>query len=367
MFQYTHELVLNSINEAITKFANGKLTVERGGEYAKAYVQGGVIWQSNPVEGAFDKWTLDVSKLNLESGKNYALSIFVKLVDPHALFEYGYPNYNSFGKQVLVDFVSSGTAATDAVTILDSILPQIVENDLTFLHDAGSSSTNVVLEVGHYGLRIDSMALAEYDPTTCDSCIGEYLTPKSIIDHGTIVSTWGTGAQAAVTHTTTGVDPFATGQWLIENLRFPSYPNIRYHAIGKGNQPIASEKYTMFSFAYESPRPGLGGLSGVGQKMEAVTRHIYYVRGEVSDTSSPAYAFATLLGNLGTVTEVTSSVPEAATPKSDTGRLEKAVNELVAGAGAGADASNTLSGLKTAVGEAIVTDTALQTAIVSAL
>lgn len=317
MFQYTHELVLNSINEAITKFANGKLTVERGGEYVPAYVQGGVVWQSNAVEGALDKITLNVATLGLEAGKRYAMSIFVKLVDPHTLYEYGYPNYNSFGKQILLDF-ESVSSTSDAQTILDSILPQIMENDLSFVKGSVSGS-NVILEVGHYGLRFDSVAYAEYDTTACDSCIGEYLAPHVLLDR----SDWD-HANAALAHTVAGIDPFATGEWLIENLRFPSYPNIRFNAIGKENQPIASEKYTMFSFAYESPRPGLGGVSGVGQKMEAVTRHIYYVRGEASDASSPAGKFKALLANLGTVSVVAGSVPSAAQAT-----VEKGVAEVV--------------------------------------
>ena len=317
MFQYTHELVLNSINEAITKFANGKLTVERGGEYVPAYVQGGVVWQSNAVEGALDKITLNVAALGLEAGKRYAMSMFVKLVDPHALYEYGYPNYNSFGKQILLDFESVSSAA-DAQIILDSILPQIMENDLSFVKGSVSGS-NVILEVGHYGLRFDSVAYAEYDTTACDSCIGEYLAPHVLLDR----SDWD-HANAALVHTVAGVDPFATGEWLIENLRFPSYPNIRFNAIGKENQPIAGEKYTMFSFAYESPRPGLGGVSGVGQKMEAVTRHIYYVRGEASDASSPAGKFKALLANLGTVSVVAGSAPSAAQAA-----VEKGVAEVV--------------------------------------
>lgn len=318
MFQYTHELVLNSINEAITKFANGKLTVERGGEYVPAYVQGGVVWQSNAVEGALDKITLKVAGLSLEAGKNYALNMFVKLVDPHALFEYGYPNYNSFGKQILVDF-KSVNAATDAQTILDSILPQVMENDLTFVNGSVSSS-DVILEVGHTGLRFDSIAIAEYDPTACDSCIGEYMEPTVLLDRGK----WADAVSTKLVHTTTGVDAFATGEWLIENLRFPSYPNIRWAAIGESNRPIPGEKYTMFSFAYESPRPGLGGLSGVGQKIEAVTRHIYYVRGEASNASSPAGKFKALLANLGTISVVAGSAPSAAQAA-----VEKGVAEVV--------------------------------------
>lgn len=328
MFQYTHELVLNSINEAITKFANGKLTVERGGEYVPAYVQGGVVWQSNAVKGALDKITLKVAGLGLTAGKNYALNMFVKLVDPHALFEYGYPNYNSFGKQILVDF-KSVDAATDAHTILDSILPQVMENDLTFVKGVVNTTeasgndpatADVVLEVGHFGLRFDSIAIAEYAPTGCDTCIGEYLEPVAILDRGD----WSSVVSTKLAHDVEGKDPFATGEWLIENLRFPSYPNIRWAAIGESNRPVPGEVYTMFSFAYESPRPGLGGVSGVGQKMEAVTRHIYYVRGEASVASSPAGKFKALLANLGTVSVVAGSAPSAAQAA-----VEKGVAEVV--------------------------------------
>jgi len=321
MFQYTHELVLNKLNTAISKVLDdGKVTIERGGEYDPKFVQGGIIWKTAADEGALDAVVLDVSELSLEAGKNYALSMFVKLVDPHALFEYGYPNYNSFGKQILIDF-QSVDAATDAKTILDSILPQNMENDLTFVKGTVNSNT-VVLSVGHTGLRFDSLAIAEYDPTTCDSCVGEYLTPKVILDH----ADWKTPAKNAtgkselgdaITHAEVGVDPFATGEWLIENLRFPSYPNIRWATVGEANRPIPGEKYTMYSFAYESPRPGLGGLSGVGQKMEAVTRHIYYVReGIASD-------FETLLGNLGTVTTTSATVPTAAKARTEKAVVEK--------------------------------------------
>ena len=296
MFQYTHELVLN--NPVIKKVDN-KVVIERGGEYDPNKIQGGKIYKTVAVEGKRDKVELDVTALNLEAGKNYYLSFFVKLVDPHALFEYGYPNYKNFGKQVLVDFESAGDAEKDAKMILDSILPQVMENDLSFVKgevDGGK----VVLEVGHDGLRFDSVAFAEYDTTACDSCIGEYLAPEVILDH----ADWESEDENAVglskhgdaiKHVVPGKDAFATGQWLIENLRFPSYPHIRYNAIGKGDYPIPSEKYVMYSFAYESPRPGLGGLSGVGQVMAAVTRHIYYVpEGKVA-------AFEAVLAELGSI------------------------------------------------------------------
>lgn len=59
--------------------------------------------------------------------------------------------------------------------------------------------------------------------------------------------------------------------------------------------------YVQFSFAYESPRPQLGGLSGVGQAMTAVTRHVYYV------PKSLATEFEQAFTNLGVSVVATST------------------------------------------------------------
>ena len=75
------------------------------------------------------------------------------------------------------------------------------------------------------------------------------------------------------------IEPFATKEWIIENLRFPTYPNIRYASAS--TMPTA-EVYTEFAFTYRVPRVGLGGLSGVGQALDAVTRHIFYVPTELA-------------------------------------------------------------------------------------
>jgi hypothetical protein len=74
------------------------------------------------------------------------------------------------------------------------------------------------------------------------------------------------------------VAPFATAEWLVENLRFPSYPNVRYAAKNSDEYPVAGEVYDQVSFQYAVERPGLGGLSAVGQKVESVTTHVLYIK-----------------------------------------------------------------------------------------
>ena len=213
----------------------------------------------------------------------YQLNMFVKLLDPHALYEFGYPNYNTFGRHILVGFeVEPGDAAADVAAKIYESLCLAVDKDVLLVGGLDSSdevpivgeftenATTIAMRANHYALRFDTVGIAMYDETTCDSCIGEYLPTVDILNNKV-------GSKNAAVIVTEGVMPFATGQWLIENLRFPTYPNIRWAAVGAEDRPIPGVVYVQYSFAYDSPRPQFGGLSGVGQKVEAVTRHIYYV------------------------------------------------------------------------------------------
>ena len=135
--------------------------------------------------------------------------------------------------------------------------------------------------------------------------MGEYLDALQILDRKE-------GATTAATIAVEGVVPFATGEWLIENLRFPTYPNIRYWGVGDQDRPIPGVVYVQYSFAYESPRPQLGGVSGVGQAMYAVTRHVYYV------PESLASEFEAAFTDLG-LTVVSTNEIEVTDPDANTG------------------------------------------------
>lgn len=71
--------------------------------------------------------------------------------------------------------------------------------------------------------------------------------------------------------------PFATGEWLMENLRVPTYYNRRFGAVGEKNYPIPGQVYDQVTFQYVMDRPGLGGLSAVNQKIQSATTHVIYV------------------------------------------------------------------------------------------
>jgi hypothetical protein len=76
---------------------------------------------------------------------------------------------------------------------------------------------------------------------------------------------------------TKNIAPFGTGEWLVENLRFPTYPNLRYAGVNDDEKPVAGALYTQFAFEYVSPRKGLHGQGTVGQDLVSVTHHVFYV------------------------------------------------------------------------------------------
>lgn len=319
MFQYTHELIINSLTmpDGTSRLVRnggdkGPLTIKRGGEYWKQFVQMQTVYKTVGNVGKYEILEIDVEKFSDDfPGEDsafmapgiYQLNMFVKLLDPHALYEFGYPMYQNFGRHILIGFEvsASDTAADVAKKIYESLDMAVRKEEFkvgSFKVDAVESfetnSTKVAIRANHYGLRFDTVGLAFYDETTCDSCVGEYLDPVSIFDR--------TDTDKAATLKVEGVEPFATGQWLIENYRFPTYPNIRYAAIGEEDRPIPGVVYNEYSFAYESPRPQFGGLSGVGQAMTAVTRHVYFV------PASLAEDFESALTDLGVSIVATNEI-----------------------------------------------------------
>ena len=315
MFQYTHEVIFNSLtmpdgSDRLVRNggSTGPLTIKRGGEYWKAFIQDQKVYKTPGHVGKYELLKIDVEKFatifpprqdetSFMTVGTYSLSLFVKLVDPHALYEFGYPNYKTFGRHILVGFdVEPGDQAADVAYKLYESLDMAIRKEELLVGKLGTNSNGdsivkpfeegdkvVALRANHYALRFDSVGLALYDETTCDSCIGEYLPTVDIFTN----SDDDNNAAEVVTE---GVEPFATGQWLIENLRFPTYPNIRWAAVGEEDRPVPGQLYVQYSFAYDSPRPQFGGLSGVGQKVEAVTRHIYYVpAGELATAFEAAF------------------------------------------------------------------------------
>ena len=255
MFDYTHEVIINSNVGTLT---GGKriatyeddvlgvkhLLIERAGDYRSDLIfpRGeAVVFKTPGYDGELATLTVTPPS-TLNAGEVYQFSVFVKLLDPAAIAEYAYPNWDSFGKPIMVGFThkDGGVFADELIAALKDAIP-FNNKFITVAKD----STNVVLTASMFGMEFSGAKLEILVPGECDGCA---------FDNYELVED---DYEATAT-----VVPFGTGDKLVENYRFPTYGNRRYAALNSDEMPIPGAIYTMYSFAYDSPRPGFGGLSG---------------------------------------------------------------------------------------------------------
>ena len=271
MFKYTKEFVLNEVASKLHNVEGirpdgekeSKIVIERVGEYFPSLMSD--VHETKGNKGVYAKMTITPG--SLEAGV-YNIRINVKLVNKY-LAEYANPNYAAFGKPIMIGF--SIAEGDDAV---EKIYEQMYEalraaDEFVKVEKNGSS---IVLTAKDFYMAFDKAEFDQYVPCG-DACNpqGDYKELASIF---TIEK---------------NVEPFATGEWILENLRLPTSQNLRFGTVND-EMPIPGALYRQFSFAYTSPRPGFGGVSGVGQRVEAVTNHVFYV------LESEADAFAAALG-----------------------------------------------------------------------
>lgn len=302
MFKYTHEMILNSLvaedgtekaraivipsgNEISTNHMMFRkdmelrkdekgFSIQRFGEYKTRNVLNQKMFKTPGVRGKKSVMTIECDGLIAKDAEGvyeaglYNFTFAIKM--PNRFYgEYAHPNYMGFFKPVMIGFEVSPDLAADGTK-----LAKVIANDLNLVIPANNKfvyvkaeGSKVILTIpdvyGHFG----EYRFERYDPTMCDSCLGEYFS-RNVEDKITIVD---------------GLEPFCTGQWLIENYRFPSYPNVRYAALNEDEYPIAGALYTEYTFTYCANRIGFGGMSGVGQEVSAVTKHVLFVENSLVD------------------------------------------------------------------------------------
>ena len=247
MFQYTKENILNSI----PNFTNDgkKIMIEGLGEYVIANIVDKAVYVTKGEPGNPGSVVLDASKI-AEAGE-YILTF--RVITPNQyLAEYAAPNWQVFGKPIIVGFNAS--EASDVEALYNAIVLALPEGNKFIKVTKGESE--VTLEGTSNYMMFDKVNLV-----------------KVVKDNEEVIAD-------VVKSSVKNLEPFATKEWIIENLRFPTYPNIRYASAS--TMPTA-DLYTEFAFTYRVPRVGLGGLSGVGQALDAVTRHIFYVPADLAN------------------------------------------------------------------------------------
>lgn len=255
MFNYIREIIINKPLADINRSAGNKIVLERVGEYDKRNVT--KVWVTRGTEGTAGTFTIDCTKLAGAAPSSkavYNVQLFVKTVDKY-LVDYANANWGAFGKAVVVEFEAGNTASAVADALKKALEEAVKDLDPMFtLTKTSDNKIAGTFVEKYFAIGNDNIVINVYN------------------DKNELVEVDGAVA------TTETVAPFATADWLVENLRFPSYPNVRYAAKNSDEYPVAGQVYDQVSFQYAVERPGLGGLSAVGQKVESVTTHVLYIK-----------------------------------------------------------------------------------------
>ena len=285
MFDYIHDVILNITSakdlEDKVKVSGeaGKkvITFKRNGEYKLNSVQNVVLTKGT--YGVKETLTLHCDGLikseDVSDGKGgtvkvyetglYQLALYVKM--PNRFYgEFANANWYAFGKPIMIGFeVTEEMAKSGAVLAkkLERLFNLAVPESNRFVSVKVDKNTDLVVTVREEYMRFGDIILEKYDPTVCDSCLGEYMERELVK---------GTNYEIKK-----GVEPFGTAEWITENLRFPSYPRVRYKAINGDETPMQGVVYDQISFVYANERKGFGGSDSVGQAITASTIHSFYV------------------------------------------------------------------------------------------
>lgn len=256
MFNYTKEVIINDPSVIIKGSASnglgeGVVAVKRGGNYVIDNIEG-KIFKTEGSKGT--KAKVAITPAALESADVARLTIY--LSTPGTEFvEFGSPNWQEFGKPYIVE-----TTATTKEGLAAAIKLALNEDNAHF--SVTTDESTVILEAAETWM---DFAEVNYDLVTfadCSDCPKETVVSKTATNVGEI------------TH---GKSEFGTAKWIVENLRFPSRPNLRYTPLYSDEAPVAGTTYTEYSFEYRVKRSVPGGLSAVGQVADSIVRIVFYV------------------------------------------------------------------------------------------
>lgn len=276
MFNYTTEVIINDpaiivAGTAENGLGEGVVAIKRGGNYKKDNIEG-KIFKTAGHAGTKAKAVITPAAL----GTADVARLTIYLSTPGTEFvEFGSPNWQEFGKPYIIE-----TKAADAAGLAAAIKLALNEDNAHFSVKVDEST--VVLEVAETWM---DFAEINYDLVTfadCSDC------PKETIE-----------SKAANVVITKGKAEFATAKWIVENLRFPSRPNLRYTPLYADEAPVAGTIYTEYSFEYKVKRSVPGGMSAVGQVVDSVTRIVFYV----APAAQTAFEAAFGAGLLDTTTD----------------------------------------------------------------
>ena len=180
--------------------------------------------------------------------------------------DYAYPWYK-FGKPVMAEFELDDSNLAEAQEIMIKAIEMAIPENYRFarITKEGSDKVKVSGTDSHQIIKVAELQKVVSLACPADACheVEYQLVAKAVVEKN--------------------IMEVGTAAWIQENLRFPSYPNLRYDALNEEEYPVKGGLYVQYSFGYCSPRRGLHGQGTVGQALKSITTHTFYVLSSLAD------------------------------------------------------------------------------------
>lgn len=299
MFNYTTTTILNSNLDSsgltkVTGSATG-LNVLRVNNFKK---DGIVSIYKNPYTAGV-KEVAKVTIPTVTAGKVIRLTVDIRLSQQT---ESEYANtYLYFKKPVVVEVIASGTAATDALALVNALKGLKTEFGFNYLTPTLVNTADIQVTAINNNQRFFSMVV-ESDKSSPNSLI----QPEYDNITGTTFSV-----------TTAGKIGFGDDEYMVRSIMLPTYENTRYFGINKEERPVLGGNYTQYTLRYSIAKDVDYNLGIVGMGDRSITNHVFYVKSDV------VAAFEAAIANVGltipallTYTVADNSLANAATTTS---------------------------------------------------
>lgn len=269
MFDFQKEVIINSnvLEDGVTprfKAMTGAVNlfrVLRCADYRKEGLIDGIVYKTMYNKGAAPSATFDVPTV----AGIYRVIVGFSL-DGRYLSDYAYPWYK-FGKPVMAEFELDDSNLAEAQEIMIKAIEMAIPENYRFarITKEGSDKVKVSGTDSHQIIKVAELQKVVSLACPADACheVEYQLVAKAVVEKN--------------------IMEVGTAAWIQENLRFPSYPNLRYDALNEEEYPVKGGLYVQYSFGYCSPRRGLHGQGTVGQALKSITTHTFYVLSSLAD------------------------------------------------------------------------------------
>lgn len=277
MFDFQKEVIINSnvLEDGVTprfKAMTGAVNlfrVLRCADYRKEGLIDGVVYKT-----MYNKGVAPSVILNVPTDVGIYRVIVGFSLDGKYLSDYAYPWYK-FGKPIMAEFELDASNLTDAQEIMIKAIEMAIPENYRFAR-VTKVDTNKVKISGidsHQTIKVAELQLADNNGCPADACNEwTYVTVFDALSKANRKDSYVPNEMEV-----------GTAAWIQENLRFPSYPNLRYDALNEEEYPVKGGLYVQYSFGYCSPRRGLHGQGTVGQALKSITTHTFYVLSSIAD------------------------------------------------------------------------------------